>query len=76
MGVVVEVHHHEVATAGQNEIGTKFAPLVQRADWMHALEVCRAQRRRKVRQDRDLHAEADRRRQRLRNARAPVDLEG
>ncbi len=33
MGVVVEVHHHEVANGGQCEIGTKFAPLVQRADW-------------------------------------------
>ena len=37
-GVVVEVHHHEVAAAGQNEIGTKFAPLVQRADWMQILK--------------------------------------
>jgi glutamine synthetase len=38
IGVVVEVHHHEVATAGQNEIGTKFAPLVQRADWIQRLK--------------------------------------
>ena len=37
-GVEVEVHHHEVAAPGQCEIGTKFAPLVQRADWLQILK--------------------------------------
>ncbi len=40
MGVEVEVHHHEVAAPGQCEIGTKFAPLVQRADWLQILKYC------------------------------------
>jgi len=34
LGVPVEVHHHEVASPGQNELGTKFSTLVQRADWL------------------------------------------
>jgi len=38
MGVVVEVHHHEVAAPGQCEIGTMFASLVKRADWMMILK--------------------------------------
>ena len=33
MGIPVEVHHHEVGGAGQQELGTKFSTLVQRADW-------------------------------------------
>ena len=34
LGVPVELHHHEVGTAGQMELGTRFSTLVQRADWL------------------------------------------
>jgi glutamine synthetase type I len=34
LGVPVEVHHHEVGGAGQQELGTRFSTLVQRADWL------------------------------------------
>ena len=37
-GVPVEIHHHEVANAGQLEIGTRFSTLVQRADWNQILK--------------------------------------
>ena len=40
MGVTTEVHHHEVGTAGQCEIGTKFDTLVSRADANQILKYC------------------------------------
>jgi glutamine synthetase len=75
MGVKVEKHHHEVASA-QHELGMKFDTLTLMADQMQIYKYCIHQVATGLRQDRDLHAEADLWRQRLGHACPPVDLEG
>ena len=42
IGIIVEAHHHEVATAGQSEIDMQFQPLLKMADqFMWYSDICK-----------------------------------
>ena len=75
MGVVVEKHHHEVASA-QHELGIKFGPMVTLADHMQIYKYVIHNVAQAYGKTAMLHAQARLRRQRLGHALPPVDLEG
>ena len=76
LGIPCEFHHHEVASGGQCEIDLRYQTLTRMADQVMTYKYVVKNVARAAGQDRDLHAEAALRRQRLGHAHAPVPLEG
>ena len=75
-GIAIAAHFHEVATGGQCEIDLMPSPLVEMRRPGHAGPLHHPQRRPPGRQDRDVHAQAALRRQRLGDAHPLLALEG
>jgi hypothetical protein len=71
VGIPIEYHHHEVGPS-QHEIDMHFAPALEMADHTLTYRPCRQGDRGEERRLRDVHAEADLRRERLGDAHPPV----
>ena len=76
LGIPCEFHHHEVASGGQCEIDLRFTTLTRMADQVMTYKYVVKNVARRHGKTRDLHAEADLRRQRLGDAHTPVAVDG
>ncbi len=76
VGIPIELHHHEVASGGQGEIGIRFDTLLRHGRQADDVQVRPEERGVAPRQVAHVHAEADLRRQRLGHAHPPVAVEG
>lgn len=75
-GIEVEVHHHEVATGGQGEIGIKYQPMTKIADHLMLYKYVLKNCRKGAQQDGHIHAEAHIPGQWLGNARSHKPRKG
>ena len=76
VGIETELHHHEVASGGQGEIGIRFDTLLAMADKLMTFKYVLKNVAWAGRQEPHVHAEADLRGQRLGHAHPPVAVEG